>query len=217
MKVFRCGFRAHFASEQDVANTNFVAGGRMLRLSDIAQIRRDYSDPPQPQFRVNGEPAIGLAIAMRDGGDILALGENIKQLMARATADLPIGIEPKLIADQAVTVDGAISEFMTSLLQAIAIILVVSFISLGVRPGLIIALSIPLTLAVVFSDHANGQHRYAAHLPRRADHRPRIARRRRDDDDRCHAQSAGGRATTRSRPRHSRSGPTHLPCSRERW
>ena len=71
-----------FASEQDVANTNFVAGGRVLRLSDIAQIRRDYSDPPQPQFRVNGEPAIGLAIAMRDGGDILALGANIKKLMA---------------------------------------------------------------------------------------------------------------------------------------
>jgi multidrug efflux pump subunit AcrB len=139
-----------FSSEQDVANTNFVAGGRVLRLSDIAQIRRDYSDPPQPQFRVNGEPAIGLAIAMRDGGDILALGANIKQLMARITADLPVGFEPTLIADQAVTVDGAISEFMTSLLQAIAIILVVSFISLGVRPGLIIALSIPLTLAIVF-------------------------------------------------------------------
>ena len=99
---------------------------------------------------MNGEPAIGLAIAMREGGDILALGANIKQLMARVTADLPVGIEPKLIADQAVTVDGAISEFMTSLLQAIAIILVVSFISLGVRPGLIIALSIPLTLAIVF-------------------------------------------------------------------
>ncbi len=139
-----------FVSEQDVANTNFVAGGRILRLSDIARVRRDYSDPPQPQFRVNGEPAIGLAIAMREGGDILALGANIKQLMARITADLPVGIEPKLIADQAVTVDGAISEFMTSLLQAIAIILVVSFISLGVRPGLIIALSIPLTLAIVF-------------------------------------------------------------------
>ena len=139
-----------FASEQDVANTNFVAGGRVLRISDIARIRRDYSDPPQPQFRVNGEPAIGLAIAMRDGGDILALGANIKKLMARVTADLPVGIEPKLIADQAVTVDGAISEFMTSLLQAIGIILVVSFISLGVRPGLIIALSIPLTLAIVF-------------------------------------------------------------------
>jgi multidrug efflux pump subunit AcrB len=139
-----------FLSEQDVANTNFVAGGRILRLSDIAQVRRDYSDPPQPLFRVNGEPAIGLAIAMREGGDILALGANIKQVMARITADLPVGIEPKLIADQAVTVDHAISEFMTSLLQAIAIILVVSFISLGVRPGLIIALSIPLTLAIVF-------------------------------------------------------------------
>src|ERR1700754_992992 len=139
-----------FRSEQDVSAVNFAVGGRMLRLSDIAQIRRDYSDPPQPLFRVNGEPAIGLAIAMREGGDILALGANIKRLMARITADLPVGIEPKLIADQAVTVDGAISEFMTSLVQAIGIILVVSFISLGIRPGLIIALSIPLTLALVF-------------------------------------------------------------------
>ena len=87
---------------------------------------------------------------MRDGGDILALGRNIQRAMAQATADLPIGIEPKLVADQAVTVDLAISDFMSSLLQAIAIILVTSFISLGVRPGLIIALSIPLTLAIVF-------------------------------------------------------------------
>lgn len=139
-----------FRSEQDVANVNFIAAGRTLRLSDIAQVRRGFADPPQPMFRVNGEPAIGLAIAMREGGDILALGRNIKQAMVQATADLPIGIEPILVADQAVTVDGAISEFMTSLLQAIAIILVTSFISLGVRPGLIIALSIPLTLAIVF-------------------------------------------------------------------
>jgi multidrug efflux pump len=139
-----------FRTEQDVANVNFIAGGRTLRLSDIAQVRRGYSDPPQPMFRVNGEPAIGLAIAMREGGDILALGRNIKQAMDQITADLPIGIQPILVADQAVTVDGAISEFMTSLLQAIAIILVTSFISLGIRPGLIIALSIPLTLAIVF-------------------------------------------------------------------
>jgi multidrug efflux pump subunit AcrB len=139
-----------FRSEEDVANVNFIAAGRTLRLSDIAQVRRGFADPPQPMFRVDGEPAIGLAIAMREGGDILALGRNIKQAMGQATADLPIGIEPLLVADQAVTVDGAISEFMTSLLQAIAIILVTSFISLGVRPGLIIALSIPLTLAIVF-------------------------------------------------------------------
>src|SRR5689334_7919315 len=140
-----------FRSEQDVSAVNFAVGGRMLRLSDIAQIRRGYSDPPQPMFRVNGEPAIGLAIAMRDGGDILALGRNIKKAMAEVTADLPLGIEPKLVADQAVTVQSAISEFMTSLWQAVAIILATSFISLGVRPGLIVALAIPLTLVVVFS------------------------------------------------------------------
>jgi multidrug efflux pump len=139
-----------FQSEQDIANINFVFGSRMLRLSDIARVRRAYADPPQPMFRINGEPAIGVAIAMREGGDILALGRNIQQAMAKITANLPVGIEPKLIADQAVTVDGAISEFMTSLLQAIGIILAVSFISLGVRPGLIVALSIPLTLAIVF-------------------------------------------------------------------
>ncbi|MDA9518987.1 ACR family transporter [Bradyrhizobium sp. CCBAU 11434] len=139
-----------FQSEQDIAAVNFVAGGRTIRLSDIAQVRRGYVDPPQPMFRVNGQPAIGLAIAMRDGGDILALGRNIKKVMEQITADLPIGIEPSLVADQAVVVEGAIGEFMTSLLQAIAIIMVVSFISLGIRPGLIIALAIPLTLAIVF-------------------------------------------------------------------
>jgi multidrug efflux pump subunit AcrB len=140
-----------FQSEEDVRNINFVVGGRVLRLSDIANVRRGYADPPQPMFRVNAEPAIGLAIAMRDGGDILALGKNLKNAMAKLSADLPIGVEPKLVADQAVTVETAISEFMASLWQAVAIILAVSFISLGVRPGLVIATAIPLTLAVVFS------------------------------------------------------------------
>ena len=140
-----------FRSEQDVSDVNFIVGGRVLRLSDIAQVRRGFSDPPQPLFRVSGKPAIGLAIAMREGGDILGLGKNIQRAMTAITADLPLGIEPTLVADQAVTVEGAISEFMTSLWQAVAIILAVSFISLGVRPGLVIALSIPLTLAVVFS------------------------------------------------------------------
>ncbi len=140
-----------FQSEEDVRNINFVVGGRVLRLADIANVRRGYSDPPQPMFRVNGAPAIGLAIAMRDGGDILALGKNLTRAMTRLSADLPIGVEPKLVADQAVTVESAISEFMTSLWQAVGIILFVSFISLGVRPGLVIATAIPLTLAIVFS------------------------------------------------------------------
>jgi multidrug efflux pump len=140
-----------FQSEEDVRNINFVVGGRVLRLADIANVRRAYADPPQPMFRVNGAPAIGLAIAMRDGGDILALGKNLTKAMTRLSADLPIGVEPKLVADQAVTAESAISEFMTSLWQAVGIILFVSFISLGVRPGLVIATAIPLTLAVVFS------------------------------------------------------------------
>jgi multidrug efflux pump subunit AcrB len=140
-----------FQSEEDVRNINFVVGGRVLRLADIANVRRGYADPPQPMFRVNGTPAIGLAIAMRDGGDILALGKNLTNTMTRLSANLPIGVEPKLVADQAVTVESAISEFMTSLWQAVGIILFVSFISLGLRPGLVIATAIPLTLAVVFS------------------------------------------------------------------
>ncbi len=88
---------------------------------------------------------------MRDAGDILALGENVRREMAEITANLPVGIEPTLVADQAVTVDLAINDFMTSLWQAIVIILVCSFVSLGVRPGAVVALAIPITLAIVFA------------------------------------------------------------------
>jgi multidrug efflux pump subunit AcrB len=114
-------------------------------------VRRGFVDPPQPMFRVDGKPAIGLAIAMRDAGDILALGESIRAEMADVRAGLPVGIEPTLVADQAVSVDVAIGDFMTSLWQAIVIILACSFLSLGVRPGTVVALAIPLTLAIVFA------------------------------------------------------------------
>jgi multidrug efflux pump subunit AcrB len=140
-----------FQSEQDLLATNFNVGGRLVRLGDIATVRRGFADPPQPMFRVNGEPAIGLAIAMRDGGDIIGLGKNLDKAMAEATANLPVGVHPLLVSDQAVTVKTAIAEFMESLWQAVAIILAVSFIALGVRPGLVVALAIPLTLAIVFS------------------------------------------------------------------
>ncbi|WP_424811891.1 efflux RND transporter permease subunit [Roseococcus sp. YIM B11640] len=139
-----------FESEADILAVNFQVGDRVIRLGDIAEVHRAYSDPPQPMFRVNGRPAIGLAVAMRDSGDILALGRNIKAEMERIRAQLPIGIEPTLVADQAVTVDTAIGEFTESLWQAILIIVVASFVSLGVRPGSVVALSIPLTLAIVF-------------------------------------------------------------------
>src|SRR5512137_2048744 len=140
-----------FDTAADIEAVNIVVGGRIFRLGDIATVRRDYVDPPQPMFRVNGQPAIGLAIAMRDAGDILALGENVRKEMADIKADLPVGIESTLVADQAVTVDTAINEFLTSLWQAIVIILACSFVSLGVRPGTVVALAIPLTLAIVFA------------------------------------------------------------------
>lgn len=139
-----------FESEQDVADSNFVVNGRLLRLRDVAEVRRGYADPPRMLFRVDGTPAIGLAIAMREGGDVLALGENVQKAIEEIRQDLPIGITPVLVANQPNVVDTAISEFMVSLWQAIAIILVVSFIALGVRAGLIVALSFPLTLAIVF-------------------------------------------------------------------
>ena len=139
-----------FESERDLLNINIAANGRLLRLSDIAEVRRIFVDPPQPIFRINGKPGIGLAIAMREGGDILALGQNIRRTMNEITADLPVGIEPVLVADQSSVVQTAIGEFMNSLWQAIAIIMAVSVISLGLRAGAIVACSIPLTLALVF-------------------------------------------------------------------
>jgi multidrug efflux pump subunit AcrB len=141
----------YFDNERDIANVNFLAGDRLLRLGDIAEVRRGFVDPPQPMFRVNGQRAIGMAIAMRESGDILALGKNLRKAMTTAVADLPLGIEPVLVADQAVTVDVAINDFTTSLWQAILIIIAASFVSLGARPGAVVALSIPLTLAIVFS------------------------------------------------------------------
>ena len=139
-----------FESERDLLNINIAANGRLLRLSDIAEVKRIFVDPPQPIFRINGKPGIGLAIAMREGGDILALGQNIRRTMNEITANLPLGIEPALVADQSSVVQTAIGEFMASLWQAIAIIMAVSVISLGLRAGAIVACSIPLTLALVF-------------------------------------------------------------------
>ena len=166
-----CGSPAHSSPSRTCATSISSPNGRMIRLRDIAEVRRGFADPPQPLFRVNGKPAIGLAIAMREGGDILALGRNIDQAMHAITADLPLGIEPMLVADQPHVVEHAISEFTTSLWQAIAIIMAVSFVSLGVRAGLVVALSIPLTLAIVFPIMQFAGHRPAAHLARRADHR----------------------------------------------
>jgi multidrug efflux pump subunit AcrB len=139
-----------FRSEQDILAVNFVANGKMLRLGDIAQVTRGPSDPAQPIFRVNGRQGIGVAIAMRRGGDVLALGRNIAHAMQEITATLPVGIEPTLVANQPVTVEHAVDDFMEALWEAVAIVLAVSLLSLGLRAGAVVALSIPLVLAAVF-------------------------------------------------------------------
>jgi multidrug efflux pump subunit AcrB len=141
-----------FRSEQDVLAVNFVAkNGRIIRLGDIAHVTRGPADPVQPMFRVNGRQGIGLAIAMRKGGDVLALGRNVEHAMAEITANLPAGIEPTLVADQPVTVEHAVDDFMEALWEAIAIVLAVSLVSLGLRAGAVVAVSIPLVLAAVFA------------------------------------------------------------------
>lgn len=137
-------------TEADLARVNFVANGRIIRLVDIAELRCGYADPAQPMFRVNGQPALGLAVSMRAGGDVLKLGRDVARAMAEITADLPVGIEPQLVADQSVTVSHAIDDFMEALWEAVAIVLAVSFLSLGARAGAVVALAIPLVLAVVF-------------------------------------------------------------------
>lgn len=139
-----------FASEDDLRDIVLPVNGRLIRLGDVADIRRGYADPPQPMFRVNGVAALGLAVSMSDGGDVIALGKSLKARMVELTANLPIGIEATLVANQPEIVDTAIAEFTESLWQAIAIVLVISFLALGVRAGLVVAFAIPLTMAAVF-------------------------------------------------------------------
>src|SRR6185436_4395410 len=139
-----------FTSEESLRAVNFTSNGRFFRLSDIAKVRRGYVDPPQPLFRYNGEPAIGLAIAMAAGGDALALGKNVEARAQRITAELPVGIEMSLVANQPHVVKEAVGEFTKTLMEAVAIVLLVSFLALGWRPGVVVAIAIPLVLAVTF-------------------------------------------------------------------
>jgi multidrug efflux pump len=139
-----------FTSEADLRRVNFVFNNRIFRLTDLGAVKRTYADPPQPMFRVNGESAIGIGISMVEGGDVLKLGRSISQAMTEIVADLPIGIEMRLVSNQPEIVDHAVGEFMKTLWEAIAIVMAVSLLSLGLRAGTVVALSIPLVLAVVF-------------------------------------------------------------------
>ncbi|MFS2156697.1 efflux RND transporter permease subunit [Pseudomonas sp. Pseusp122] len=139
-----------FASEKDLAEVNLRLNNRFYRLSDIADITRGYADPPKPLFRFNGKPAIGLAIAMKKGGNIQDFGKALHARMDSATANLPVGVGVNNVSDQAEVVEKAVGGFTSALFEAVVIVLIVSFVSLGVRAGLVVACSIPLVLAMVF-------------------------------------------------------------------
>ena len=133
-----------------VREIGIEANGRQFRLGDIARIYRSYADPPTPKFRYMQEDAIGLSISMTKGGDILKLGEGLSAEIARLSANLPAGISIHHVSDQPQVVRRSVNEFMKTLAEAVAIVLSVSFLSLGVRTGLVVALSIPLVLAITF-------------------------------------------------------------------
>ena len=139
-----------FANEESLKSFNLRVNDRFFRLSDVVDIKRGYVDPPMSLFRYNGKPAIGLAISMKAGANVLDFGEALRKEMDKVTADLPIGVGVHLVADQPRVVDDAISHFTRSLFEAVVIVLVVSFIALGMRAGLIVALAIPLVLAMTF-------------------------------------------------------------------
>ncbi|MGD0188189.1 MAG: efflux RND transporter permease subunit [Roseiarcus sp.] len=133
-----------------VAETPVFANGQTFRLGDIARVSHGYEDPPSYLVRAQGRPAVEIGVVMQKGGNILALGQNLDAALAEFEADLPQGIAISRVADQPAVVDSAVFEFTRSFLEALAIVLGVSFVSLGWRSGIVVATSVPLVLAIVF-------------------------------------------------------------------
>ena len=139
-----------FDDVDDIRALPINANGKIFRLGDIATVERRAVEPAQPKMYFNGEPAIGIAISMKDGGNVLELGENLKAEIAKITSDMPVGLEIHQVSDQPSVVDESIHDFVKTLCEAIVIVLGVSFLSLGWRTGLVVAGCIPLVLCGVF-------------------------------------------------------------------
>jgi len=139
-----------FDSVAQVRNADLAVGGRHFRLGDIAEVRRGLADPPNPRMRVDGLDAIGIGVVMNRGGNVIKLGDNLTQEIERKTQNLPLGMELRKVADQPTIVKVSLKLFLQSLAEALIIVLAVSFLSLGMRTGMVVALSIPLVLAMTF-------------------------------------------------------------------
>ena len=139
-----------FTSVESIREIGIRANNRLFRLGDIARVYRGYADPPALKMRYKGQDAIGLAVSMSKGGDIIELGKQLAPAIERVRANLPVGLELHSVADQPTVVKRSVREFMRTLMEAVGIVLLVSFISLGFRTGVVVALCIPLVLGVTF-------------------------------------------------------------------
>jgi multidrug efflux pump subunit AcrB len=147
-------------SPKQLEDLSLRAGGTTFRLGDFATVQRAYEDPPHDKMRFNGKEVIGLGVSMEKGGNIIQLGKGLEETVARIRSKLPVGIELERVSNQPAAVTASVSEFMHTLAEAVVIVLAVSFLSLGlhskprwridVRPGLVVALTIPLVLAITF-------------------------------------------------------------------
>lgn len=140
-----------FQTVDEIRSFPIRVGDRTFRISDLADVRRGFNDPPAPQMRFMGQDAIGLAVAMKDGGDILVLGRALEGEFARLQNNLPAGMQLRKVSDQPAAVKTSVGEFVQVLAEALGIVLLVSFFSLGVRTGMVVALTIPLVLAMTFA------------------------------------------------------------------
>ena len=139
-----------FRSVDSIRQIGIQTNGHLFRLGDIAQVQRGFADPPSPRMRVQGLDAIGIAVAMNKGSDVIGLGQRLHAARERLQQQLPLGIDIHVVADQPQIVRQSMDLFLSSLGEAVLIVLAVSFLSLGLRTGAVVALSIPLVLAVTF-------------------------------------------------------------------
>jgi len=139
-----------FTSEESLRNINFHINDRFFRLSDVATVTRAYVDPPTSVFRFNGQNAIALAVGMKPGANLLNFGKALDDRLAQIQKSLPVGVDIHLVADQPKIVKEAVGGFTKALFEAIVIVLAVSFVSLGMRAGVVVAIAIPLVLAITF-------------------------------------------------------------------
>jgi multidrug efflux pump len=139
-----------YASLESIRDIAIRAGNRVFGLGDIATVQRGYVDPPQQKMRFRGQEALGIGITMVKGGDVIELGRDLDAQIARIGTQFPVGLELQSVASMPRAVQRSVNQFVRSLAEAVLIVLAVSLMSLGLRTGLVVAVSIPLVLAVTF-------------------------------------------------------------------